>query len=83
MAPIVLSTSKNTEEQETTSSQKGQPKMQNPDLTRWLEMVWDALAEQDELKRDRLLRAADAFLPTDAQEPDSALPFVDGETTAA
>ncbi len=57
--------------------------MQNPDLTRWLEMVWDALAEHDELKRDRLLHAADAFLQSNNQEPDSVLPFVDGEITAA
>ena len=32
------------------------------DLTRWLLKVRDALAEQDEAKRDSLLRAADGFL---------------------
>ena len=48
--------------------------MQNPDLTRWLEMVWDALHEEDERKRAGLLHAADAFLQSD-QEPDSVLPF--------
>jgi hypothetical protein len=57
--------------------------MQNPDLTKWLEMVWEALAEQDELERDRLLHAADAFLQCDNQEPDSGLPFLDSEITAA
>ena len=29
--------------------------MQNLDLTKWLEMAWDALDEQDELKRDYLI----------------------------
>jgi hypothetical protein len=57
--------------------------MQNPDLTKWLEMVWDALNEQDELKRDQLLYAADAFLQDDDQEPDSTLPFVQSQKTAA
>ena len=51
--------------------------MQNPDLTTWLEMVWDALNEEDEGKRDGLLHAADAFLQSDNQEPESAQPFVD------
>jgi len=45
--------------------------MQNMDLTRWLEMVWDALDEQDELKRDHLLNAADMFLQSDTQETES------------
>jgi hypothetical protein len=57
--------------------------MQNPDLTKWLEMVWDALNEQDELKRDHLLHAADAFLQSDDQEPDSAVPCGDSHRTAA
>jgi hypothetical protein len=57
--------------------------MQNPDLTRWLEMVWDALNEPDELQRDHLLNAADAFLQSDNQEPDSALPCADSQKTAA
>ena len=52
--------------------------MQNPDLTTWLEMVWDALNEKDDGKRDGLLHAADAFL-----QSDSARPFVNKETTAA
>jgi len=63
-------------------SKKGRPKMQNLDLTRWLEMVWDALDEQDELKRDHLLNAADMFLQSDTQETEST-PFVDGQNTAA
>ncbi len=65
-----------------TTTRKGATEMQNPDLTTWLEMVWDALNEEDEGKRDGLLHAADAFLQTH-QEPDSAQPFVETETTAA
>jgi hypothetical protein len=57
--------------------------MQSPDLTKWLEMVWDALNEEDERKRDGLLHAAGAFLQSDNRQPDSALPFVDSEITAA
>ena len=57
--------------------------MQNPDLTKWLEMVWGALNEQDELKRDHLLNAADAFLQCDSREPESVQPFLDDEITAA
>ena len=57
--------------------------MQNLDLTKWLEMVWNALDEQDALKRDHLLDAADVFLQSDNQDPDSAEPFLDGEKTAA
>ncbi len=56
--------------------------MQNLDLTKWLEMVWDALDEQDELKRDYLLNAADIFLQSDTQETEST-PFVGGQNTAA
>jgi hypothetical protein len=36
--------------------------MKNPDLTRWLLRVRNALAQQDEAKRNRMLRAAEAFL---------------------
>jgi len=36
--------------------------MKNPDLTRWLLKVRNALAEQDETKRNHMLRAAEAFL---------------------
>lgn len=36
--------------------------MQKLDLTKWLEMVWDALKQQDELRRNHLLRVADGFL---------------------
>ena len=36
--------------------------MKTLDLTRWLLKVRDALAEQDEAKRNRMLRAADKFL---------------------
>jgi hypothetical protein len=57
--------------------------MQNLDLTKWLQMVWDALDEQDGLKRDHLLDAADIFLQSDTQEPESTPPFVDGQKTAA
>jgi len=32
------------------------------DLTQWLQMVWDALTEQDRLKRDRSLRSADMLV---------------------
>jgi hypothetical protein len=58
----------------------GRPKMQNPDLTRWLEMVWDALSEQDALKRDDLLRAADIFLQGGNK---NVLRFVDDTEAAA
>ena len=36
--------------------------MTNLELTKWLAKVRDALAEQDEGKRDSMLRAADRFL---------------------
>jgi hypothetical protein len=57
--------------------------MQNLDLTKWLGMVWDALKEQDELKRGHLLHAADAFLQNDNQDPDSALSSAGSQETAA
>jgi hypothetical protein len=81
MASIVLVVSTNMTVG-TIRSKKGRPKMQNLDLTKWLEMVWDALDEQDELKRDHLLNAADIFLQSDTQETEST-PFVDGQKTAA
>jgi len=65
------------------TQEKGRLQMQNPDLTKWLEMVWGALNEQDELKRDHLLNAADAFLQCDSREPESVQPFLDDEITAA
>jgi hypothetical protein len=46
-------------------------------------MVWDALNEEDDRKRDGLLHAADAFLQSANHGPNSALPFVDREITAA
>ena len=57
--------------------------MQNLDLTKWLEMVWGALDEQDELKRDRLLHAADMFLQDENQDADSSVPSLDRQNTAA
>lgn len=57
--------------------------MQNSDLTRWLEMVWGALSEQDALKRDDLLRAADVFLQGGNHKQDSVLRFVDDSKAAA
>ena len=42
--------------------------MQKLDLTKWLEMVWDALKQQDELRRNHLLRVADGFLQNSGQE---------------
>ena len=36
--------------------------MNHLDLTRWLLKVRDALAEQDEAKRNSMLRAADKYL---------------------
>jgi hypothetical protein len=41
--------------------------MNNLDLTRWLLKVRDALAEQDEAKRNSMLRAADGFLKRNNQ----------------
>jgi hypothetical protein len=41
--------------------------MNNLDLTRWLLKVRDALAEQDEAKRNNMLRAADGFLKRNNQ----------------
>ena len=36
--------------------------MKSLDLAKWLLKVRDALAEQDEIKRNRMLHAADRFL---------------------
>jgi hypothetical protein len=36
--------------------------MNNLELTKWLLKVRDALAEQDEVRRNSMLRAADGFL---------------------
>jgi len=41
--------------------------MNNLDLTRWLLKVRDALAEEDEAKRNRMLCAADMFLRRNKQ----------------
>jgi hypothetical protein len=57
--------------------------MQSSDLTRWLEMVWDALSEPDALRRDDLLRAADVFLQGGNPKCDSILRFVDDSEAAA
>jgi hypothetical protein len=43
--------------------------MKKLDLTKWLRIVWDALAEQDEVKRDSMLLAADRFLKASNQQP--------------
>ncbi len=37
-------------------------KMNNLKLTKWLQIVWEALREQDDLKRSRMLRVADRLL---------------------
>jgi hypothetical protein len=41
--------------------------MNNLELTRWLRKVRDALAEQDEVRRNSMLRAADRFLKGSTQ----------------
>jgi hypothetical protein len=41
--------------------------MNKQNLTRWLLKVRDALAEQDEAKRNTMLRAADGFLKRNNQ----------------
>ena len=44
--------------------------MKNPRLTEWLQIVWDALAESDEAKRNRMLHVADRLLQRqDNQRP--------------
>jgi hypothetical protein len=57
--------------------------MQNLDLARWLEMVWDALKAQDEVTRNHLLHAADLFLQDENQEVDFAPALVSRQTRAA
>lgn len=52
----------------------GASTMENLNLTDWLEMVWNALNEPDEVKRDQLLRAADVFLQEDDAEDDEPAP---------
>ncbi len=42
--------------------------MENLEVAKWLEMVWEALSEQDDVKRDDLLQAAEEFLQTESQE---------------
>jgi hypothetical protein len=45
----------------------------NPDFTIWLDMVWEALAEEDLTKRERMLqdahRALDQLRPQDPERP--------------
>ncbi len=43
-------------------------KMNNLKLTKWLQIVWDALREQDDLKRSRMLRVADRLLKASNQQ---------------
>jgi len=81
MAAIVLSTNRNDDLQGDTQP-KGATDMQHPDLTKWLEMVWDALDEQDALKRACLLNAADALLQG-GNQPHSAPQFADSTRAAA
>jgi hypothetical protein len=57
--------------------------MQNLDLTKWLEMVWHALTEPDEMKRGTLLHAAQVFLQEENQEPICALPGVSRQKRVA
>jgi len=57
--------------------------MQNLDLTKWLEMVWEALKPQDEVTRNHLLHAADLYLQDENQEVDFAPAFVGRQTRAA
>ena len=58
-------------------------KMQNLRLTEWLEMVWHALKERDEMKRSSLLHAADRFLQNENQELEAAPRRGATQTTAA
>jgi hypothetical protein len=57
--------------------------MENLDLAKWLEMVWQALSEQDDVKRDDLLQAAEEFLQTESQEADVELPRAGSQNMAA
>jgi hypothetical protein len=42
--------------------------MNNPELTKWLRRVRDALAESNEVRRNALLRAAERFLKESNQQ---------------
>jgi hypothetical protein len=42
--------------------------MKNLELTKWLQLVWDALAEQDEVKRNDMLQNAAVFLKKGNQQ---------------
>ena len=42
--------------------------MNNPELTKWLQRVRDALAESDEVRRNSMLRAAERFLKESNQQ---------------
>jgi len=45
-------------------------KVKNPKLTEWLQIVWDALAEADEARRNSMLHDADRYLQKqDNQQP--------------
>jgi hypothetical protein len=57
--------------------------MQNLRLTKWLEMVWHALKERDEMKRASLLHAADRFLQNPNQDLEAAPPCGGAQKTAA
>jgi hypothetical protein len=57
--------------------------MENLDLAKWLEMVWEALSEQDDMKRDDLLQAAEEFLQTENPEADVELPRAGSQNMAA
>jgi len=57
--------------------------MEHLDLAKWLEMVWEALSEQDDVKRDDLLQAAEEFLQTESQEADVELPRAASQNMAA
>ena len=43
--------------------------MKNAKLTEWLQIVWDALAESDEARRNSMLHAADRFLQKQDNQP--------------
>jgi hypothetical protein len=57
--------------------------MENLDLAKWLELVWAALSEQDDVKRDDLLQAAEEFLQTESQEADVELLRAGSQNMAA
>jgi hypothetical protein len=57
--------------------------MQNLNLTKWLEMVWNALQETDAAKRDRLLQSAEKFLKREKRSVHGALPVLPRQRRAA